>query len=72
MAGMKKDQKAKPAVSAYMKNHIGVIKISSFLVPSITIDQIKAARSKVESAKYLIYDLRNNGGGGTSRVSYVI
>ena len=72
MAGMKKDQKAQPAVSAYMKNHIGIIKISSFLVPSITIDQIKAARSKVESAKYLIYDLRNNGGGSTSSVSYVI
>ena len=72
MAGLKKDQKAGPAVSAYMKKQTGIIKISSFLVPSITLEQVNSARNKVKSAKYLIYDLRNNGGGSASSISYLI
>lgn len=72
MIGGQKDEKPEPAVSARTRGDVGIIKISSFLVPSITLNQVTEARRKVKDAKYLVYDMRNNGGGSVSSNSYVI
>lgn len=62
----------KPAVTANLVGDIGIIKVETFLVPTITLSQVLKAREKTASAKILIYDLRNNGGGSGSSASYVI
>lgn len=60
------------SVSAQMINDFGVIKVPTFLIPGITLKQVEDARNKTKNAKYLIYDLRNNGGGSSSSMSYLI
>lgn len=72
MAGGPKNETPEPAVSARMKGKVGIIKVSSFLVPSITLLQLAEARAKTKNAKYMLYDLRNNGGGSVSSNSYLI
>lgn len=62
----------KPAVTARMVGDIGIIKVETFLVPTITLSQVINAREKTSKAKIMIYDLRNNGGGSGSSASYVI
>lgn len=59
------------AVKAEMRGRIGVITVSSFLVPEITLAKIEAASSKVKKAKVILIDLRKNGGGSASSVVYL-
>ncbi len=61
-----------PAVSVKMIKDIGIIKVETFLVPTMTLAQVVMAREKTANANILIYDLRNNGGGSISSASYVI
>ncbi len=72
MTGGEKDKKPEPMVSSKVMGDFGIIKVKSFLVPSITLKQVLKAREKTKNAKYLIYDLRNNGGGSGSSASYLI
>lgn len=59
------------AVTSKMYGDIGVISISSFMVPAITLQQVENAYKALDSANVLVYDLRNNGGGSSSSVVYV-
>lgn len=72
MSGAQETGPTIKSVSAKMVGDVGVIKVSSFLVPSITLEQVKEARKEVQKAKYLIYDMRGNGGGSVSSNSYLI
>jgi hypothetical protein len=72
MSGVQETGPTAKSVSAKMVGDVGVIKVASFLVPSITLEQVKEARKQVENAKYLIYDMRDNGGGSVSSNSYLI
>ena len=72
MTGDVQSADPKPAVTAKMVGDVGIIKIESFLVPTITLAQVVMAREHTSKAKILIYDLRNNGGGSGSSASYVI
>lgn len=68
------DSKTLPAetIKAKLKGEFGIIRVPTFLVPGITNKQVLEARSKLKKAKYIIYDLRDNGGGSASSVSYLI
>lgn len=72
MSGGEKEKKPETVVSSQVVGDFGIIKVKSFLVPSITLEQVVQARKKTKNAKYLIYDLRDNGGGSGSSVSYLI
>jgi C-terminal processing protease CtpA/Prc len=72
MTGGSSSEKAKEAVSSKIIGNIGYIKVTSFLVPSVTLKQVKEAFRNTANAKYMIYDLRSNGGGSGSSVSYLI
>lgn len=65
-----KPNKSKNAVSVLIKGEIGILKIESFLVPEIDVDQIKSAFKELQSAKALLIDLRGNGGGSISPIVY--
>ncbi len=52
-------------------NGIAVLKVRSFLVPIITRDQVTRAMEQIKASRILIIDLRGNGGGSFSSVSYL-
>ena len=68
------DSKTLPAetVKATLRGDFGIIRVPTFLVPGITHKQVIEARRRLKKAKYIIYDIRDNGGGSASSVSYLI
>lgn len=64
--------KPAPAVSAEMKGEVGILRIKSFLVPQVTKAAIDQAKAQLSSAKVILIDLRGNGGGAGSSISYLI
>jgi hypothetical protein len=58
------------AVTSELRGDVGVIRIRSFLVPEIRHDRVREAFEKTAGARTLLLDLRGNGGGSASSVSY--
>jgi C-terminal processing protease CtpA/Prc len=61
---------ATEAVHAELRGDVGVIRISSFLVPVIRHEAISRAFLKVRGARAVLIDLRGNPGGSGSSVVY--
>lgn len=59
-------------VKSYFSGNVGVLKIGSFLVPEITKVNFESEYENLRSAKAILVDLRGNGGGSNSSVSYSI
>lgn len=59
-------------VSGTLDGHIGVLRIGSFLVPEITKALVDDAFQAISPASLVLIDLRDNGGGSSSSVSYTI
>jgi C-terminal processing protease CtpA/Prc len=68
LSGAKPD----PAVSAEMKGEVGILRIKSFLIPQITKATLDRAKAQLSQARVIIIDLRGNGGGAGSSISYLI
>jgi C-terminal processing protease CtpA/Prc len=66
------DLKSDPAVSAEMKDEIGILRVKSFIIPQITKAAVDLAKAQLSQAKVILIDLRGNGGGSVSSISYVI
>lgn len=64
--------KLAPTVSAEMKGEVGILQVKSFLVPQVTKAAIDQAKAQLSSAKVILIDLRGNGGGAGSSISYLI
>ena len=58
-------------VSARMIGDVGIVRIPSFLVPEISLEEVTAAFRAVAGAGAVLLDLRGNGGGSISSVTYV-
>jgi hypothetical protein len=65
---------AKPnlAVSAQIKGEVGILRVKSFIIPQITKAAVEQAKAQVSQAKVILIDLRGNGGGAGSSISYLI
>jgi hypothetical protein len=66
------DLKSEPAVSAKMKGEIGILRVKSFIIPQITKAAVDRAKAQLSQSKIILIDLRGNGGGSVSSISYVI
>ncbi|WP_231510284.1 S41 family peptidase [Fischerella sp. PCC 9605] len=64
--------KIAPAVSAQMKGEVGILRVKSFLIPQITRVAVEQAKAQLSNAKVILLDLRGNGGGAGSSISYLI
>ncbi|MFZ5558697.1 MAG: S41 family peptidase [Pseudomonadota bacterium] len=64
---------AEPAVSAEVRDGaVGVLRLRSFFVPQITKAAVDRARARLAGARAIVVDVRGNGGGAGSPISYVI
>jgi len=68
----KSSEAAGSAVSAEMRGDIGILRIGSFIVPQITRTALEEARARLKDARVILIDLRGNGGGFPSPISYAI
>lgn len=66
------DITSEPAVSAEMKGDLGILRVKSFIIPQITKAAVDRAKTQLSDAKVILVDLRGNGGGSVSSISYVI
>lgn len=64
--------KPAPAVSAQMRGKIGILRVKSFLIPQVTKAALDRAKAQLSPAKVILIDLRGNGGGAGSSISYLI
>ena len=64
--------KPDPAISAEMKGEIGILRVKSFLIPQVTKAALDRAKAQLSPAKVILIDLRGNGGGAGSSISYLI
>jgi C-terminal processing protease CtpA/Prc len=61
-----------PAISAEMRGEIGILRVKSFLIPQVTKAALDQAKSQLSKAKVILIDLRGNGGGAGSSISYLV
>lgn len=61
-----------PAISAEMRGEIGILRVKSFLIPQVTKAALDQAKSQLAQAKVILIDLRGNGGGAGSSISYLV
>ncbi len=59
-------------VSSEIKGEVGILRVKSFLIPQVTKAAIDQAKAKLSQAKVIIVDVRGNGGGAGSSISYLI
>lgn len=59
-------------VSAQVRDAVGILRVKSFVTPQITRRAIEQAKAKLSQAKTILIDLRGNGGGVQSAISYLI
>ncbi len=59
-------------VSAQVSNEIGILRVKSFVTPQITRHIVEQAKAELSQAKAILIDLRGNGGGVQSAISYLI
>lgn len=61
-----------PAVSAEMRGEVGILRVKSFIVPLITKAKLAQAKAQLAQAKVILVDVRGNGGGVGSSISYLV
>ncbi|TBR60280.1 hypothetical protein B4U84_05210 [Westiellopsis prolifica IICB1] len=61
-----------PAVSAEMRGKIGILRVKSFIIPLITKAELDQKKAQLSQAKVILIDLRGNGGGYGSSISYLV
>lgn len=61
-----------PAVSAEMRGKIGILRVKSFIIPLITKAELDRRKAQLSQAKIILIDLRGNGGGYGSSISYLV
>ncbi|KAB8319765.1 hypothetical protein SD81_013215 [Tolypothrix campylonemoides VB511288] len=66
------EAKPDPAVSAQMKGEVGILRVKSFLIPQVTKVAINQAKAQLSQAKVILIDVRGNGGGAGSSISYLV
>jgi C-terminal processing protease CtpA/Prc len=66
------DATPEPAISAEMRGEIGILRVKSFLIPQVTKAELDRAKAQLSQAKVILIDLRGNGGGAGSSISYLI
>ncbi|MCC5639077.1 hypothetical protein LC593_25245 [Nostoc sp. CHAB 5844] len=59
-------------ISAQIKGQIGILQVKSFVVPQITKVAVEQAKAQLSQTKIILIDLRENGGGVQSSISYLI
>ncbi|MCC5653456.1 S41 family peptidase [Nostoc sp. XA013] len=64
--------KSSPTVSAQITGDIGILRVKSFVIPQITKVAVEQALAQLSQTKAILIDLRENGGGAQSSISYVI
>jgi C-terminal processing protease CtpA/Prc len=60
------------AVSAEMRGKVGILQVKSFIVPLITKAALDRAKAQLAQAQVILIDVRKNGGGFASSVSYLV
>ncbi|MFQ4146480.1 S41 family peptidase [Chlorogloeopsis sp. ULAP02] len=66
------DATPEPAISAEIRGEIGILRVKSFLIPHVTKVALDNAKSHLSQAKVILIDLRGNGGGAGSSISYLV
>ncbi|KAB8335430.1 hypothetical protein SD80_003680 [Scytonema tolypothrichoides VB-61278] len=64
--------KPNPAVSAQIRGEVGILQVKSFLIPQVTKAALDRAKAQLSPAEVILIDLRGNGGGAGSSISYLI
>ncbi|HEY9623958.1 MAG TPA: S41 family peptidase [Crinalium sp.] len=59
-------------VSAQVSNQVGILRVRSFVTPQISRRAVEQAKAELSQAKAILIDLRGNGGGVQSAISYLI
>ena len=59
-------------VSAQISNQVGILQVKSFVAAQITRRAVEQAKAELSQAKAILIDLRGNGGGVQSDISYLI
>lgn len=66
------DATPEPAISAEMRGETGILTVRSFLIPQVTKAALAQAKSQLSQAQVILIDLRRNGGGAGSSISYLV
>ena len=66
------DATPEPAISTEMRGRIGILTVRSFLIPQVTKSALDQAKSQLSQAEVILIDLRGNGGGAGSSISYLV
>ncbi|MUL38706.1 hypothetical protein BWI75_20870 [Gloeocapsopsis sp. AAB1 = 1H9] len=61
-----------PSVSAEMRGEVGILRVESFIVPLITKAELDRAKAQLAQAQVILIDVRGNGGGFGSSISYLV
>lgn len=64
--------KNNPTVSTQIIGKVGVLRVKSFVVPQITKLAVQQALTQISQTQAVLIDLRGNGGGVQSSISYLI
>ncbi|GAA0537182.1 hypothetical protein FHS83_003417 [Rhizomicrobium palustre] len=59
---------AQAVITAHMEGDVGILRVSSFMVPLFNQKDLAKAQAKLRKAKTLVIDLTGNGGGNVSPV----
>jgi C-terminal processing protease CtpA/Prc len=55
-----------------MRGKVGILRVKSFIVPLITRAELDRAKAQLAEAQVILIDVRRNGGGSGSSVSYLV
>lgn len=64
--------KTTPTVSVQLRDTVGILQITSFVTPQITRVASEQAKAQLSQSEAILIDLRGNGGGVQSAISYLI
>ncbi|WP_190945296.1 S41 family peptidase [Nostoc flagelliforme] len=64
--------KTTATVSTQIRGQLGILRVKSFVIPQITKVAVEQALAQLSQTKALLIDLRENGGGVQSSISYLI
>lgn len=66
------DERDVATVGAERAGEVGILRVKSFLVPSIRRELVEKALAQLEGSKALLIDLTGNGGGSVSSTLYLL